>query len=83
MPKHFNDIGFQAFSGLAELMEQGSYRAEQSADFYFFYFFSGRQNKERGKRNATEGEDFEDSDKGHVLGLLRDSLIILHFQQKQ
>lgn len=61
--------GFQAFSGLAELMEQGSYRAEQSADC-----FSGRQNKERGRREAMEGGvDFEDSDKGHVLGLLRDS----------
>lgn len=31
MPKLFNDKGFQAFSGLAELVEQGSYRAEKSA----------------------------------------------------
>lgn len=69
MPKHFNDIGFQAFSGLDGLMEQGSYRAKQSADFFFF-FFSGRQNNERGKRKAIE--DFEEPDKGHVLGLLRD-----------
>lgn len=28
MPKHFNDMVLQAFAGLAELMEQGSYRAE-------------------------------------------------------
>lgn len=54
MPKHFNDIGFQAFSGLAELMKQGSYRAEQSADLFFF---SRRQNKARRERKATERED--------------------------
>lgn len=45
--------------------------------------YSGRQNKEKGRRKAMVGEDFENSDKGHMLGLLRDSLIILHFQQKQ
>lgn len=48
MPKHLNDICFQAFSGLAELMERGSYRAEQSADL----FFSGRQNKSGGERRG-------------------------------
>lgn len=36
-----NDRGFQAFSGMAELMEGGSYRAEQSA---------GGQNKSGGER---------------------------------
>lgn len=30
-----------------------------------------------------EGEDFENSDKKHMLGLLRDTLIILDLQQKQ
>lgn len=29
-----------------------------------------------------EGEDFEKSDKGHVLVLIRVSLIVLHFQEK-
>jgi len=33
MSKHFNDIGFQAFSGLAELMAKGSDGTEQSVLF--------------------------------------------------
>lgn len=79
MPKHFNDIGFQAFSSLAELMEQGSYRAEQSADLFFLEGKTRRKGREKKQR----GKDLEESDKGHVLGLLGDSLIILHFEQKQ
>lgn len=69
MPKHFNDTGFQVFSGLAELMKQGSYRAEQSADPFFFWK----------AKHATERQDLEESDKGHVVGLFRDSLVFLPF----
>lgn len=50
MPKHFNNVGFQAFSSLAELMEQGSYRAEQSADLFFSFIEGKTRRKGRGKQ---------------------------------
>lgn len=50
MPKHFNNVGFQAFSSLAEMMEQGSYRAEQSADLFFSFIEGKTRRKGRGKQ---------------------------------
>lgn len=74
MAKHFNDIGLQAFSGLNQWSKGPT---EQNN-----LFWKAKQG-EREKKQAMVGEDFENSDKRHMLGLFRDSLIILHFQQKQ
>lgn len=57
MPKHFNDKGFQAFSVLAELMDQGSYRAEQSEDCEGKTSREGVQKQRRGKILRTEIRD--------------------------
>lgn len=50
----------------------------------FFFFFSGRQKQgERRRRRAIKRGEILRSQIKDVLRLLRDSLIILHFQQKQ
>lgn len=81
MPKHFNDIGFPAFSGLAELMGQWSYRAEQSAAFFPPLRLEGKTRRKGAEKEWKE--KILRSQIRDVLGLLRDSLIILHFEQKQ
>lgn len=55
MPKHFNDIGFEAYSGLVELMEQGCYTAEQSADFFLWKAKQG----EREEKSNEGGRFYE------------------------
>jgi len=56
MSKHFNGIGFKAFSGCIGprvLKSRAIYRIS------FFLLFPGRQNKEKGERVATEKDGYE------------------------